>query len=234
MIDLHCHILPSVDDGPTLMEESIKMARMAVADGISTIVATPHVKELPYSPQHIPEQVEHFRKTLREAGIPLEVLAGADVSALLNPSLLAPYTINGTPYILFEFPHTHVPQNACQVLFNALLADLKPIITHPERNPSFVHRPQLLFDLVNGGALVQVTAESLTGAFGDEAKQCATHLLRKGMVHFLASDAHSLHRRPLNLSRGVAAAERVVGKAAAMKLVTKNPAAVLAGHELHP
>lgn len=233
MIDLHCHILPDIDDGPALMAESLEMARMAVADGISAIVATPHVKELPYPPDRISTRVEEFRRALNEARIPLKVLAGADVSALLEPSLLAPYTLNGTPYILFEFPHTHVPQNAGQLLFNGILAGLRPIITHPERNPSFVRSPQLLFELVEAGALVQVTAESLTGGFGDEARHCAAYLLRKQMVHFLASDAHSSRQRIPELSRGVAAAERIVGKAAAMKLVQDHPAAVVAGRELH-
>ncbi len=233
MIDLHCHILPGIDDGPVLMEASLAMARMAVSDGIGTVVATPHVLDLPYSPALIAEQVGRFREALQSARIPLEVLAGAEVSALLDPAQLAPFTLNATPYLFFEFPHSHVPQNAGQLLFNAILAGLRPIITHPERNPSFVRNPQLLFDLVEGGALVQVTAESLTGGFGDEALQCSRYLLRKGKVHFLASDAHSPSHRAPNLSRGVAAAARLVGRAAAMQLVKENPAAVLAGRELN-
>lgn len=233
MIDLHCHILPGIDDGPELMEESIEMARMAVADGIGTIVATPHVKDLPYPPDLIPARVEAFRQALRAQKIPLNVLAGADVSALLEPALLAPFTLNATGYLLFEFPHSHMPQNAGQLLFNAILAGLRPIITHPERNPSVVRSPQLLFDLVEAGALVQVTAESLTGGFGDAARLCATYLLRKQMVHFLASDAHSSRGRIPQLSRGVAAAAQLVGRDAALQLVTANPACVLAGRELH-
>jgi protein-tyrosine phosphatase len=233
MIDLHCHILPGIDDGPALMAESVEMARMAVADGIDTIVATPHVLELPYPPDRIAEGVRRFREALRSAQIPLKIQVGAEVSVLLEPARLSPYTLHATSYILFEFPHTHVPQNAGQFFFNATLAGLKPIIAHPERNPSFIRRPQLLFDLVAGGALVQLTAESLTGGFGAEVRECATYLLRKGMVHFLASDAHSSRHRIPGLSRGVAAAARVVGKAAALKLVMDHPATVLGGRELY-
>ncbi|MEJ2201225.1 MAG: hypothetical protein P8X63_09480 [Desulfuromonadaceae bacterium] len=232
MIDLHCHILPAIDDGPAHLAESLEMARMAVADGVDTIVATPHVKELPYPAERIPGQVETFRQALQAAQIPLNILPGADVSALLEPTQLAPFTLNTTPYLLFEFPHSHVPQNAGQLVFNAIMAGLKPIITHPERNPSFMRQPQLLFDLVEAGALVQLTADSLTGGFGADARECALHILRRKQAHFLASDAHSSQRRRPGLSQAVAEAAQVIGKKAALKLVLDHPAAVLAGREL--
>lgn len=233
MIDLHCHILPGIDDGPERMEESVAMARMAVADGISTIVATPHVKDELYPPDYVSEQVRLFRAVLKAADVPLEICAGGDVNALMDPTLLSPYTINGTPYILFEFPHTHVPRNAAGLLFNAILAGFRPIITHPERNPSFIRDPGLLSDLVAGGALVQVTAASLLGTFGRKSKQCGIQLLRKGLVHFLASDAHSCRHRPPGLSQAVAVAEKEIGRKAALDLVTSNPAAVLAGRQIY-
>lgn len=234
MIDVHCHILPGVDDdGPGLLEDVLEMARIAVADGIRQIVATPHIKEVIHPPEFIREQVTRFNAELEKNGIELEVVPGAEVSALLNVSLLEQYTLNGSDYVLLEFPHTHLPQNAAQIVFDAQLAGLIPIIPHPERNPSVVRRPELLLQLVEAGALVQLTAESLTGGFGPEARACARYLLQQRAVHFLATDAHSPSWRCPVLSGGIKAAAKIVGEPAAQRLGTANPAAIIAGNPLH-
>lgn len=234
MIDIHCHILPAIDDdGPSRWEDVLAMARMAVSDDIRQIVATPHVKDVIHPPELIHDRVARLNEALQKNGIPLEILPGAEVSAMLNTSILRNYTINGSDYVLLEFPHTHLPQNAGQLVFDALLAGLTPIIPHPERNPSVVRRPELLFDLVEAGALVQITAESLTEGFGPEARACAEYLLKKKVVHLLATDAHSPSWRCPILSQGVHAAAKIVGESAARHLVTTNPAAVIAGEPLH-
>lgn len=234
MIDVHCHILPAVDDdGPRYLKDVLEMARIAAADGIRRIVATPHVKNVIHTADFIREQVESFNRELRANGIDLEVLPGAEVSALLESDRLFEYTLNGSDYVLLEFPHSQLPQNARQIVFNAFLEGVHPIIPHPERNPSIVQRPELAFELVEAGALLQVTAESLVGGFGPDARACALHLLRNGMVHILATDAHSSRwRRPV-LSEGVRVAARIVGDAAARDMVEANPAAVIAGEPLH-
>jgi len=234
MIDVHCHILPGIDDdGPPRLEDVLAMARIAVADGIEKIVATPHVKETIHPPERILALVTSFNAALVQNGIPLEIFAGAEVGAMLNTSLLRAYTLNGTDYVLLEFPHSHLPQNAPEIVFNAVLDGLIPIVPHPERNPSVMRRPELVADLVEAGALVQVTAGSLVGGFGPEAKVCACYLLEKNLVHFLATDAHSpTWRQPL-LSQGVKAAGRIIGEAAARRLSIDNPALVLAGKSLH-
>jgi len=108
-----------------------------------------------------------------------------------------------------------------------------PIVPHPERNPSVVRRPQLVADLVEAGALVQVTAGSLVGGFGPEARECASYLLEKGLVHFLATDAHSPKWRQPLLAQGVKAAGRIIGETEARRLVEGNPARVIAGKALH-
>ncbi|OEU72235.1 MAG: hypothetical protein BA874_10455 [Desulfuromonadales bacterium C00003068] len=232
MIDIHCHILPAIDDGSSSLEESLAMAEIAIADGISTIVATPHIKGEVHLPQFLLQQVEELNTVLKKRGYPLDILTGADVSAMLPPQEIARYTINGGKYFLLEFPHSHLPMNANQMVFEMLLAGLLPIITHPERNPTIIREPERLFSLVDAGCLVQVTAGSLTGNFGQDSKDCAAYLLKMGQVHFLASDAHSAtHRRPV-LSEGVEAATAIIGEQAAHKLVTLNPAAVLAGRSL--
>jgi protein-tyrosine phosphatase len=232
MVDIHCHILPAIDDGPAELSESLEMAEIAVADGITHIVATPHIKGEMHSPEFLDERVRNFNDKLQRIYSPLQVLRGADVSAVLPPEVLARYTINSGPYFLLEFPHSHLPLNADEMVFKMLLAGLRPIITHPERNPSIIRDPELLFRLTEAGCLVQVTAGSLTGDFGADARNCALYLLKKRQVHFLATDAHSAtHRRPV-LSAAVKEATAVIGPLEAFRLVTTNPAAVIAGSPL--
>lgn len=232
MIDIHCHILPGIDDGPSELSDSLKMASIAVDDGITHIVATPHVKGDIHSPDFLDKQVREFNQTLQGKNSSLQVLRGADVSSILPPKVLAYYTINNGPYFLLEFPHSHLPRNANEIVFKILLAGLRPIITHPERNPSIVRDPELLFRLVDAGCLVQVTAGSLTGNFGADSRDCAAYLLKKNRVHFLATDAHSpTHRRPV-LSPAVKEAAAIIGTSAALDLVTTNPSAVIAGRPI--
>lgn len=233
MIDIHCHILPGIDDGSASLEESLAMAEIAVQDGVSHIVATPHIKGEVHSPQFLKQQVADFNDVLKKRGYPLEVLVGADVSAILPPQVLARYTINSSNYFLLEFPHSHLPRNASEIVFQILLAGLRPIITHPERNPSIIRDPELLFSLVDAGCLVQLTAGSLVGDFGADSRDCATYLLKMGQVHCLASDAHSAtHRLPV-LSEGAKAAAAIIGEDAARALVITNPAAIIAGRDLY-
>ena len=229
MIDIHCHILCDIDDGPADLAGSLAMARLAAADGTRQLVATPHVSDDFPPPELIAEKVAALNKAIREADIDLEILCGGDNLHNLGAEKLARYSINGACYVLVEYPHTHLPANAGDCIFEALNAGLIPIITHPERNPSVVQNPHLLFDLVERGALVQLTAESLTGGFGAAAKAYARYLLKKKMAHFLASDGHSAEWRPPVLSAGVKAAAKIVGKDEARKLVFDNPSKVIDG-----
>ena len=229
MIDVHCHILPGIDDGPSIISDSVKMAETAYRDGITVIVATPHIKDRIHPVRIIQDKVDDLNRLLTARAVPLKIIRGADVSALLPPSLLKSYTINGTHYILMEFPHTHLPQNAGELLFNAILQGLQPIITHPERNPSIVKNPHLLIDLIEVNSLVQITAGSLTGYFGTEVQACAFYLLKQGLVHIIATDAHSNSGRIPILSEGFKAAENIVGRDRALRLVETNPASVIAG-----
>jgi len=229
MVDIHCHILPGIDDGPAGLEESIEMARTAARDGITTIVATPHVKDEIYPVRLIREGVDRLNECIAGLGIPLVVVRGADVNALLDPSFLRDYAIEGTDYILLEFPHTHIPKNAREILFRVVMRGLRPIITHPERNVSVIRNPGLLFDLLNTDCLIQITAGSLTGEMGPDIRECAVYLLKQGVVSFIATDAHSSFRRRPVLSEGLRVAERVIGKEEASRLVKANPEAVVQG-----
>jgi len=235
MIDIHCHILPGMDsDGPRDQAEALEMGTIAAADGIRLIVATPHANaDLP-SRERIGKEVAELNAAFKAAGLPIEVVRGAEVGINLSVDILKNYTINDSGYVLLEFPHTHFPQTAREKVFMALVAGLRPIVAHAERNGSVLRNPSMLRELVAAGALVQVTAGSLTGAFGEEVMDCARYLLKKELVHFLASDAHSAGRRNPVISAGAEVAAKLVGAAAARRLVEANPRLVLSGENLDP
>lgn len=233
MIDLHCHILPGIDDGPEEIGESLEMARIAAADGVTTIVATPHVNETAGRAALIRQKVEELNALLSAKGVPVTILRGGDVNAGIDPALLRDFTVNGSDYILLEFPYTYLPLTTREILFSMSLSGYLPIITHPERNPTVIKNPGALLELLDGNILVQITASSLTGGFGREAQECAVHLLERGAVSFIASDAHGAAWRPPVLSEGLRVAEEIIGRQRALRLVTAYPEAVLSGRALH-
>ncbi len=227
MIDLHCHILPGIDDGAVDMQTSINMARIAAEDGIETIVATPHIKDILHSTVKLKALVAQLNIHLKYENIPVKVLLGGDVFSLLPPSSMKDYAINNSRYILIEFPHNYLPSNSREILFSVAIQGICPIITHPERNLAIMKKPDLLIDMLYGNVLVQITAGSLTGEFGHDEQACARYLLRKEAVHFIATDAHSTDfRRPV-LSEGLKYAAKIIGQERAKKLVWDNPGAVI-------
>jgi protein-tyrosine phosphatase len=229
MIDIHCHILPDIDDGPKTFDESVAMAQMAAEDGITGIVATPHLNEQLYNPTEISRRVFWLRHLLRQEKIPVTIMAGADVSVVFRPEQVEGFTINGTRYVLVEFPHTHLPRNADEILFQFLVRGYKPIITHPERNPSISSNPRLLTNLLGDNIYVQITAGSLTGKFGKEAHLCAKNLLKMGVVDVIATDAHSTSRRKPRLLEGMVAAMEIVGPEKARQMVNDTPTKIISG-----
>ena len=232
MIDIHCHILPGIDDGARNAKESLRMAKIAAADGVKKIVATPHVKETIHSAEFLRECVARLNELLMKKKVPVEILYGADSYALLPPEDLKQYTINNTQYVLLEFPYTHIPHNAGEILCNLALQGLRPIITHPERIPTVMDDPETLLMLLKEGVYVQVTADSLVGNFGSRIQDCTIYLLQQGVVHFIASDAHSAKVRKPVLSSAVDLAEKIIGKENARKLVEDNPQAVISGKDI--
>jgi protein-tyrosine phosphatase len=234
VIDLHAHILPGLDHGPGDWAEALEMCRIAVADGTTTLAATPHVSEVfPNSPQRIAAAIDELRLRLEGAGIPLTVVAGGDyhIRPDLSPGNVLTLGGNGR-YFLLEFPYQVLPPRADAFVKVLLDRGLLPIVTHPERTASLQRDWQKLEPLVKAGALVQVTAGSLLGEFGPAATAAATRFLKKGWVHLLASDAHWARERTPRLAGGRAAAARIVGEDAARALVERNPRAVLEGRDL--
>ncbi len=230
MIDIHCHILPGIDDGSKDFEESIKMAFFAAEEGVRTIVATPHVDDDSLNSETINDLTMALNHKLKVLSIPIEIIPGAEISYVLPEEFIKNYTINNNGYVLIEFPHSHLPAGAVEKLLAITSHGMKPIIAHPERNPSVIKNPGLLSDLAaETGAAVQVTAASIAGDFGRRIQMCSHHLLKKGIVDLIASDAHSMRFRPPSMNRGLRAAGRLIGRKHVEKLTIENPKAVING-----
>ena len=240
MIDLHCHILPGVDDGAQSPEESLSMARKAVEDGIHTIVATPHtLNGIYFNPvRKVISRVSDLQDVLLKNHINLRLYAGADV--YLSPHMLEQIeggdacTINNAKrYMLLEFPPQALPPGVKDEIFTLKVNGITPIITHPERHSVIQHDMDILYELVSMGALCQVTAMSITGDFGGTVRQCSNMLLKHRLIHVIASDAHSSETRPPVLSQALEATAEIMGSYEdAERMVTEAPASILSGKTL--
>ena len=235
MVDIHCHLLSGLDDGPDSLETSIEMAEMALADGITHVVATPHSNDR-YT--FIPELVQKRRDEIQERFSGRLVFAtGCDFHLSyenLKDIHLTPekYTINQKSYLLVEFADFAIPPSSDQTLHELHLIGLKPIITHPERNPLIRANPERLYRWLRQGCYAQVTASSFLGRFGPSAKHMAEHLLQENCIHFIASDAHNLTSRPLKLSAAFDRVRELKGEEVAHALCRDNPLAAFEGRPL--
>jgi len=238
MIDIHCHILPGLDDGASSLKQSLEMAKQALADGIRVIAATPHTVNSAYSNPigEIRRQVAILRETLEDMDIPLEICPGSEVrlcSRMADRILKGEITtLNDTGrYILMEFPDHNFPDDYEEEIFHLTLRGIFPVIAHPERNLIFQEQKELVHKLVNAGCLIQLTAMSITGEMGEEAANFSYYLLEHRLAHVIATDAHSdKHRKPI-LSKAVEIAGCVMqDRQAAQDLVTLNPQAILSGY----
>lgn len=225
MIDLHCHILPGIDDGSRSLDMSLEMARMAVADGITLTACTPHIYPGLYmnDTAGITAARDALQQTLDEEGIPLQLTIGADVH--LVPGLLEGLregripTLHNTRYLLLEPSHHVAPPHFQESVFALVAAGYVPVITHPERLTWVETSYGVFADLVRQGAWMQVTAGSFTGVFGSRARYWAERFLEDGLIHIIATDAHSSGRRSPAMSQARDIAERALGKEEAQRLV---------------
>lgn len=233
MIDLHCHLLPGIDDGPTDLTVSLAMARCAVDDGILFTACTPHIYPGLYENDRagIEAAVDAMRLALAEAGIPLQLGTGADTHLApdLGGSIRAGKvpTLCGSRYLLLEPPHHVAPPRFNESVFTLMAAGYVPVITHPERLSWIETHYAVFSDLVHQGAWMQLTAGSLTGRFGKRPRYWAERMLDEGLVHILATDAHHIDKRPPLLAEGREAAARRLGAEAATHLVLTRPQGIL-------
>jgi protein-tyrosine phosphatase len=201
MVDLHCHILPGIDDGAQTLSDSLEMAKQAVADGIHTIVATPHYHKNVYEnkKQTIIEKTFELSEALLTAGINLRILPGQepriDGELLVHLDKGEVITLAGSNYLFIEFPSAHVPHYSAKLLYDLQQFGYVPIIVHPERNQEIIERPEMLYQFVKNGSLTQVTAASVCGDFGKKIKNFSMQLVESNLTHFIASDAHNITSR---------------------------------------
>jgi len=236
MIDIHTHILANIDDGPWNLNDSVKLAQLAVHSGITTVIATPHYQYggIINDREKVLNKVSHFQGLLDERGIPLEVLPGGEIMInsyhydLLKKKDLPTLNDSGK-YILIELPMDLVPANLDEAIFNLRVRGLTPIIAHPERNREVIKDPNLVLKLIELGALIQANACSMVGKNGFRVMRTAEILLFQNMVHFLASDTHSLATRVPMLNAASSKVEKLLGSRVAQRLVEDNPRYVLEG-----
>jgi protein-tyrosine phosphatase len=233
MFDLHCHILPGLDDGATDLSVSIEMAKAFVADGVVVAACTPHILPGLYhnSGPQIRQATADLQQILDQEGIPLKLVAGADnhitpsfVAELRSGHLLA---LADTRYVLVEPPHHVAPPRLEDLFFSMLVAGFVPILTHPERLTWIESHYQTVQRLAQAGVWMQLTAGSLAGAFGRVSQYWSERMLDEGLAHILATDAHDVRRRPPNLGQGRELASMRVGDSEAEHLVVTRPRGVL-------
>ena len=207
MIDLHCHILPGLDDGPPDLDASVALARLAAADGTRTIVATPHVREdYPFKRAEIATRTALVNERLQADKVSLEVVAGAEVALSmlhqLDDEALSPLCLGASRYLLVESPYQQATDMLEDTLFGIQLRGFRPVLAHPERSPSFMAKPERLERVVERGVLCSVTAASMAGRFGRTVQRFTRLLFERGLVHDVASDAHDIGRRAPGLTAG--------------------------------
>lgn len=235
MVDIHSHILPEVDDGSRSWEMSEHMCHMAAGDGIEHMVATPHANSTyAYDRDWLRGLLSELSR--RTGGKP-KLSLGCDFHlSYENLESIAQtphrYTIEDTPYLLVEFSDFSIPPSLTAELEDLLLRGLRPIITHPERNPLLQHKPERVLQWAQLGCSVQVTASSVTGNWGEKAKKAAKWLLDREAVHILATDSHNIERRPPILSAARDLISRVYGPGVAQAITNDNPQAVVTGQPL--
>jgi protein-tyrosine phosphatase len=234
VIDLHCHVLPGIDDGPQTIEESLEMVQVAVRSGIRTLVATPHVnRRYANRASTILPLVEDLNRRIRDQGLELEVRHGAEVALLgtapLGAEELCRLRLGGGPWLLVEPPTAPVEDDVEELVMALVGQGHRVLLAHPERCPAFREDPGVLASLVGEGVLASVTAASLRGHFGEDVARFALELLRSELIHNVASDAHHHEARPPTL---LGELERAGLGPLAEWFTTRVPAAILEGSEI--
>ena len=236
MIDLHCHLLPGIDDGPVTLDDALALARAAVGCGTRTIVATPHVSSrYPNNAVHIAEAMQELSEHLQQNAVPLEVVPGAEIALShvldLDASELARLGLGGGDWLLVEPPFSEAVSGLDDLVLELVHAGHPVVLAHPERCPSFQREPRMLDALVDQGVLTSLTAGSLVGRFGSRVRRFSSQLIEAGVVHNVASDAHGAGGRGPSIARELDQA----GLTPMREWLTASvPGAILAGERSIP
>lgn len=244
MIDLHCHILPGIDDGPKTISESLQLARRFVSAGYSHAVATPHWifgTSWMHGPKIIRQRVIILNKKMKEAGIRLVVFPGMEIAMDPKiPELLSKGEIGGlggrpNSYLLIEPPFLRLPLGWEEIFFGVLARGHKVLLAHPERCVQLAEKSSIIDEIIGAGAYLQVNWFSFLGLYGSEAAEMARHLAVKGYIHCLATDSHDTkNRHPGNVKKAAILVEKLIGSQNLALLANKNPLKVLQGKALSP
>lgn len=240
LVDIHCHLLPGVDDGARDLDAALAMARMSVEEGVDTVVVTPHqcgAFEFNRG-DDIRRRTAELQGELDARSVPLRVLPGADVridDGLIQGLESGDIVSLGDHrrHVLLELPHElYLPLEP--VLDGLERIGVVGVLSHPERNAGILARPRLLRPLVDRGCLMQVTAGSFVGGFGDDSQRLAERMAREGLIHFVSTDGHGPKQRRPRLGHALRAVAKLVGEDAAQRWCSENPRAVADGREVTP
>jgi protein-tyrosine phosphatase len=234
MYDLHCHILPGIDDGPESAEETREMLQTAVQEGISIIAATLHFSDEQSTVDSylaaVEEKTREVQPLLSKLDTDIQIVSGAEVfMSPMLPSLegLEKLCINDTQYLLIELPMMDIPQYAEDLIYSLRIRGMIPIIAHPERNFRIMDNPNLLAPMIELGALAQINSGSITGQFGKRVRQCARILFDHNMAHLISSDAHSPNGRAPRLKEAAERLDKWLGTDLADEVLDNTPRAIL-------
>ncbi|MDH5729451.1 MAG: capsular biosynthesis protein [Gammaproteobacteria bacterium] len=237
MYDLHCHLLPGIDDGPQNLDEALALARHAVANGITHAVTTPHVHPGRYNNTHqsIQKLLKQFQVMLQEAAIPLTLRAAGEVR--ISPEIIPMLQQNQIPFLgtyenqsvlLLELPHSHIPPGSDKLVDFLIKQNIRPMIAHPERNKDVMRNLKKLEPFIDRGCLMQLTAASVAGDFGSSCQDTASAIIQNHWATILASDAHNLSHRPPELKPGFNAVAKLLNTDAASAMIIDRPKAISA------
>jgi len=243
MIDLHCHLLPGIDDGANSVDEALSLARIAVNHQISHAILTPHIHPGRYTNNRtsIQSVFNDFKKEILNQQINLQLGFAAEVR--LCPEVMDMVQENEIPFygnyedyqiMLLEFPAHQIPLGSEKLIQWLLDRNIRPMIAHPERNKTIAENFNKIMPFVEMGCLFQITAASVAGLFGIRAEKCSIKLLEKELVTVIASDAHHEEHRPPRLDHGRDIAATIIGEVPAQKLVYDNPLAIAASQFQKP
>lgn len=236
MVDLHCHLLPSLDDGPATDEEALELARRMVGDGVGTVVAVPHLRYngSQISLDKVGATADRLQARILSEGLDLSIVVGTELplidAASMNKQELAAHSIGRRGRYVLTEPTPMTPiRNVEEALYHVRLMGFQPILAHPERVIAYQRHPRDLEGVVHTGSLVQLGARALLGHEGPEVEQACRAMLKSGLVHSVASDSHNCDGRYGDLAEARRLLARLVGKSGALRLVLDNPSAVLEG-----
>ncbi|MDC9500789.1 tyrosine-protein phosphatase [Pseudoalteromonas sp. Angola-18] len=233
MIDIHSHILPGIDDGAKDLSESLALLHIAQCDGITHMVATPHIhlgRFNNFAPS-LKKDLSFLQNEAKSAGLSIKIALAAEVrldvelmSLIIDNKLPFIGQVNNTNYLLLELPHSHVPQGVEQFIKWLHKNNIKPIIPHPERNRDIQANPYYIDRLQQLNCEFQLTASSIQGEWGEQAQKISIDMLKRDWVSYVASDAHSVKRRPPILSKAKQTVCDLLGPDKAHNLFVANPA----------